>query len=349
MDGRPRFDLEQFNDYLFHRLRDRVIRAGERGIYVAVMFFQGFSVDKRMHALTNATGTNAFLGHPMHRDNNVNGVDGDPNGSGTGRQVHTLDVPVITRLQERFVAKIIDTLGDLENVLWEISNETHRGSIEWQYHMIKFIRAYEAGRPLRHPIGMSCAAPLRTECLLKSDADWIGPSSDDRKAGDEAPEMDCGKIVLADTDHIGPQISDASFVWRCMFRGHHFCIMDPYMDVRIGSPRVPHTEWEELRRQTGFSVRLAARCGMQHLKPAAQLSSSSYCLASQNREYVAFLHRGKSLELDLSEASGHFESEWLDTDTGNFFPAGQITAGSRITLSPACDAHRIVRLWKRIA
>ena len=45
--------------------------------------------------------------------NNINGVDGDPNGSGTGRQVHTLDNPEVTALQERYVRKVIDKLNDL--------------------------------------------------------------------------------------------------------------------------------------------------------------------------------------------------------------------------------------------
>ncbi len=46
MDGKPKFDLTKFNEKFFERLRARVEAAGERGIYVGVMFFQGFSVDK---------------------------------------------------------------------------------------------------------------------------------------------------------------------------------------------------------------------------------------------------------------------------------------------------------------
>lgn len=345
LDGHPRFDLDLFDEYLFHRLRDRVVRAGERGLYVAIMLFQGFSVDKRQGALSNNTGMNAYLGHPMHRENNVNGIDGDPDGSGTGHQVHTLDVARITRLQERFVAKIIDTVGDLENVLWEISNETHRGSVAWQYHLIDFIRRYERERPLRHPVGMS-GAPIPTADLLASDADWISPHSDGRRQGIEPPEMDGSKVVIADTDHIGALVSSPSFVWRSMFRGHHFCIMDPYMDVRYGSPRAPHTEWEELRRQTGFSVRLAERCGLEHLAPAADLASTGYCLAAPDREYVAFLNREESVEIDLSGATGRFESEWLDTETGTFVAGEPVAAGASSKLVPTREEYRVVRLFR---
>ena len=66
LDGGPRFDLSEFNDDFFDRLRFRVLAAGKRGIYVGVMLFQGFSVDKRKVDAVDE-GQNAFNGHPMNR------------------------------------------------------------------------------------------------------------------------------------------------------------------------------------------------------------------------------------------------------------------------------------------
>src|SRR6476620_7375471 len=40
-DGKPTFDLSRFDDEYCRRLRDRVTAAGERGMYVAVMLFEG--------------------------------------------------------------------------------------------------------------------------------------------------------------------------------------------------------------------------------------------------------------------------------------------------------------------
>jgi hypothetical protein len=42
LDGGRKFDLTRFNQAYFDRLRSRVVEAGERGIYVSVMLFQGF-------------------------------------------------------------------------------------------------------------------------------------------------------------------------------------------------------------------------------------------------------------------------------------------------------------------
>jgi hypothetical protein len=42
------------------------------------------------------------------------------------------------------VRKVIDTLNDLDNVLYEITNETAIYSEDWQYHNIRYIKEYEA-------------------------------------------------------------------------------------------------------------------------------------------------------------------------------------------------------------
>jgi len=114
LDGEPKFDLTQFNGEYFDRLRSRVIEAGRRGIYVSIMLFQGFSVDDRNTEIS----LNPWQGHPLNAQNNINGIDGDPQETGGGRAVHTLAIPAITAIQEATVRKIIDTVNDLDNVLY---------------------------------------------------------------------------------------------------------------------------------------------------------------------------------------------------------------------------------------
>lgn len=62
--------------------------------------------------------------------NNINGINGDANGDGRGTNVHTLSDPAVTRLQEAYVRHVIDAVGDLDNVLYEISNESGAYSTE---------------------------------------------------------------------------------------------------------------------------------------------------------------------------------------------------------------------------
>ena len=77
LDGKPKFDLTQFDPAYFDRLRTRVQAARQRGIYVSVMLFEGWGLQ---------FGPGAWEDHPFNPQNNVNGIDGDPNGDRKGRR-----------------------------------------------------------------------------------------------------------------------------------------------------------------------------------------------------------------------------------------------------------------------
>jgi hypothetical protein len=66
------FDLNRLNQEYFDRLRARAVAAGERGIYVSVMLFQGWDVE------TKGRKTNPFDAHPFNKHNNIDGIDGNP-------------------------------------------------------------------------------------------------------------------------------------------------------------------------------------------------------------------------------------------------------------------------------
>lgn len=339
LDGEPRFDLTKFNKEFFKRLRSRVAAAGERGIYVGVMLFQGFSLDKTGGKPTQG---NAFNGHPMNISNNINGINGDPNGSGTGHQVHTLDVPEITALQEKFVKEIIDTLNDLDNVLWEISNESHAGSVEWQYHMIDVIHECEKIKPKQHLVGMT-GAPIKNDPLFDSPADWISPVGEGGYR-DNPPVADGRKVVIVDTDHIGPWVSDPKWPWRCFLRGHHFIVMDPYMDARYGSPRVPIPEWNDIRRQMGYTLSWANRVNLTAMTPRNDLASTEYCLANPGTEYLVYLPRGGTVSVDLSAASGELALVWFNPSTGEDTGADRVVGGDKREFTAPFSGHAVLHV-----
>jgi hypothetical protein len=70
-------------------------------------------------------------------------IDGDPDARGEGSDVHTLRVPEITHLQETYLDKVVSTVGDLDHILWEISNESPQESLPWQYHLIHYLRSID--------------------------------------------------------------------------------------------------------------------------------------------------------------------------------------------------------------
>lgn len=170
LDGKPKFDLTRYEKAYFERLSERVKTAGEQGFYVSVMLFEGWELQ---------VAPKPWEGHPFNVQNNVNGVNGDPNGDGKGIETRTLSEipPAVLKLQEAYVRKVIDTVNAFDNVLYEISNEAGATSAEWQYHMIRYVKSYEARKPKQHPVGMTFAwQGGRNADLFASPADWISPN-----------------------------------------------------------------------------------------------------------------------------------------------------------------------------
>jgi len=209
-DGALKFDLAKFNPVYFERLRQRVEAAQQRHIYVGVMLFQGFSVARK----SKRRKESPWSAHPFNGANNINGIDGDKNGDGEGYEVHALAEARITRIQETYVRRVIDAVGDFDNVIYEISNESHGASAPWQYHMIDWIHRYEKTRPKQHPVWMSytwdgIAGRGKDADLFDSPAEAVAPRGKNSGGGhgktsyaNDPPVADGSKVIIADTDHL---------------------------------------------------------------------------------------------------------------------------------------------------
>jgi hypothetical protein len=115
-DGKSKFNLESFDQAYFDRLRARIIAAGNEGIYVSVMLFDGW-------ALHLSPVPDNVAGHPFHAANNINGIG---IASIVDYQVLPLN-PRIQAIQEAYIRKVVDTIHDLPNVLLEVANESSGG------------------------------------------------------------------------------------------------------------------------------------------------------------------------------------------------------------------------------
>jgi len=342
LDGKPRFDLTKYDPAYFGRLRRRVEAAGRRGIYVSVMLFEGW-------AMQHSPG--AWEGHPFHPKNNVNGIDGDANGDGKGLEVHELVDPKVTAVQEAYVRQTIDTVGDLDNVLYEISNENHPPSTKWQYHMIDFIHRYEKKRPKQHPVGMTFQyAGGRNRDLFEGPADWVSPNpnTDVPKPynyRDNPPPADGRKVVLADTDHLWGIGGDYRWVWKSLLRGLNPIFMDPY-DGKVLGLRHPEN-WPALRRAMGDALRLSRRMDLAAMTPRGDLASTGYCLANPskaNPAYLVYLPKGGKATVDLSAAEGTLGVEWIDAKTGKVSRGEAVRGGAKRTLTTPFKGDAVLYL-----
>jgi hypothetical protein len=306
-DGKPKFDLARFDQQYFDRMRERVRAAGDRGIYVSVMLFEGFELQFY----------DAWKCHPFRGANNINEVEGDADGDGRGVEFNML-VPSpmgkrVLELQQAYIRKVIDTVNDLDNVLYEVCNEAGVYSKDWQYRVIRYVKEYEAGKGRQHPVGMTFMYKGGTnDDLYNSPADWISPNPGDSRASyeDNPPSAYKGKVIVSDTDHLcGHTCGDAVWVWKSFCRGLNVLFMEEL---------TPSPTWHDSAREAMGQVRrYAEKMNLAEMVPRDDLASVRYCLAKPGSEYLVFQpgHRGE-FTIDLRGGPGPYAVEWFSVNRG---------------------------------
>jgi hypothetical protein len=370
-DGKPKFDLDRFDEAFFDRLRDRVLAAGQRGIYVAAMLFDGW-------ALHLSPAPDHVEGHPFHAANNINRVG---IGSIVDYQVLPLDPP-IQALQEAYIHKVVDTLHDLPNLLWEVANESSGGgkvdpafaetlgqagtpewgdSTAWQYWVIDRVRQHEEERGYdRHPIGMTMQFPVPEQArvndpLFDSRAEWISPGYDDEIFADgghpmapgspqsrwleDPPAADGRKVVISDTDHYAPGRGDALWAWKSFLRGHHPILMDfgtiggvNPSDPSAGGP-MSYAAFEPARYAMGDTRAFAERMHLIEMAPRGELSSTGYALANPGQEYLVLEPSGAADPVTVRLEPGTYQVEWFSIQDRHTIPGAATTVKSSTGIS----------------
>ncbi len=145
-DGGPQFDFTQLDFNYFSRMRQRIIQAGQNGIYVSIYLFNGFEFQYDV---------NPVDGNPFVITNNVNGVN-CPNTCPTDNSLIT---PQAWAFEQQYLTQVINTVKDLDNVMYAVSNESPSpGSDTWQASIISFVKGYEASCPNSIPSAWSTSS-----------------------------------------------------------------------------------------------------------------------------------------------------------------------------------------------
>jgi Family of unknown function (DUF6298)/Putative collagen-binding domain of a collagenase len=353
LDGKPKFDLNKFDDRYFERLRERVSAAEERGIYVSIMLFGG------------RVAISEWAGNPLNSQNNINGINGDTDHDGKGdTQVLPLP-PGVDAIQKAYVRKVIDTVGDLDNVLFEISNESESNSVAWQSQLVSFIKDYEAGRidgivRKQHPVGMTSLWSTDNAVLLQSAADWISlgavvkwDSFADPYINDP-PAADGSKVSILDSDHLFFRLIVANpavarqWVWKSFLRGHNPILMDNLFDDSTGravSVTTDDSGFVAARSAMGQTRQYAERMNLIAMAPRNELSSTRYVLANPGSEYLVYQPSAESFTVKL--VAGRYAYEWFDSASGTVVDVGELTAddGNR-NFAPPVSGDMLLYLKK---
>jgi hypothetical protein len=300
-------------------------------------------------------------GHPFHAANNLNGVG---IGSILDYQVLPLD-PRVQALQEAYIRKVVDTLHDLPNLLWEVANESSGGgkvdpafaeaigqagtpewgdSTAWQYRVIDVVKRHEQAMGYdRHPIGMTMQFPVPeqtkvNEPLYASRAEWISPGYDDEAFAGGGHPMAPGSPQsrwLEDPPAAdGRKVVVTDTDHYAPGRGDALWAWKSFlrghhpilMDFGIiAGVDPPDPAFEPARHAMGDTLRFAERTDLMAMEPRDDLSSTGYALANPGQEYLVLQPDAAAGPFTALLEPGSYAAEWFGIEDRKAVPGDAVT------------------------
>lgn len=374
--GGNKFDLEQWDESYFVRLKDFVAQAQKRGIVVEVTLFSSYYGDQ-------------WKNSPLNAQNNINGV-----GNVAFNKANTLDNGNLLPHQERMVRKLVRELNGFDNLYYEIQNEpwadlgdsldqiydtflvedlkasgniwrnrievARQVSLEWQAKIASFVTDEEAKLPQKHLISQNyCnftyAIPEVNPQVSILNFHYALPSS-------VATNRHHQKVIgFNETGFAGR--SDATYrrqLWRFLMAGGALFNHLDYsfsLGQEDGSDltyQAPGGGSPALRKQFGVCKKYFDALPLPHLMPndaivKAATGAFAQALSAQNSTFVVYLEMlSTSSKLILQIPSGTYKASWLDTKTGEITLTPSVVSNGQAVLSaPASKSDWVLKLDKK--
>jgi len=324
-DGGNQLDLDTFNDAYFTRIRNVCEAAAAREMYVGIILHQaGYSGADWAYQAFNP-------------QNNIQGVNGDPDGDGDWFEISDGSLPAISARQDAFMRRMVDEVNPLDNIFFEIVNEGDYSTADWQYDRIRALRDYEVGKK-QHLVSMSVVCNFQGQFahdnapLFASTAEILMPGGADYRPDPPVSPQD--RISILDTDHVHPIAP--GWIWKTFLRGHHPILMDWYLDGAPPGPPNWYTtgEQEAMRKHMGYTLTYAQRINLAAMTPQNSLASTSYCLADAGTELLVYQPGSGAFSVTLG--AGTYSVEWFDPATGTSSSGGtvSVSAGTHVFTPP---------------
>lgn len=347
--GLPKGNMRMFNQTYFDTLRERVLQIQNRGMYVSVMFFGS------LNELNTKAG---WRRHTWHPDNNVNPKLSSAFSTKDSSSFFTSD-PDASNIQKAFVNKIIDTLNDVDNLIWEIGNEARfPESVDWQYEIINHVRRYESTKPKKHLVGMTADGIYDNNIFLRnSPADWISPdqaTEDNYMEGGPASYQD--KVVINDVDHLWGlfRITEIDlgrkWVWKTFLRGNNPILMDCYTSLwgapEFGCNGSLNPVFDPIRAAMGHTATFAHRMNLSNMIPSDSTSicSTRYCLYNSGVEYLVYQPISGSFAVNL--IPGDYDYEWFNPSSGSVVQTGtRVVSGGSESFTPPFSGDAVLYIY----
>lgn len=323
-DGRPKYNLDKFDPVFFARLKAMCKAAQDRGIYLQLIL-----LDTWMLKRNDLWRLAAF-----HRDNNVNGVDGDPRNTKNGMDAEkgycSQGNPKALQYQQSFIRKVVETLNGFDNIFYEIGNENYYNE-KWELSLCDYIKAIESKMPKQH---MTIRQDFPSHHYLVQSWDPAVV----HKTILVKHSLNCP--LLFDTDWMinknAKEVRRAG--WSALVSGGHFDYMDG--DWEILKDTLVEDRNTLLQRQIGYMAHFMQQVRPWEMRPTDSLVKKGFAFAMANdRCLFAYLPDGGAATLDLSGMRSHIKGRWYDPVSGTFGKSFQVPSGGDAVLKAPDAQH----------
>ena len=238
---------------------------------------------------------------------------------------------------DAYADHMVDTLNDLDNVLFEAANEGPYWASAWQEHVIDRVHAREAGMAKQHPVGKTSygysgvlGTPTDTQInndLLASHADWVSFAGREGEYTSNVLDAPATKVSILDVDHIvgfvapSQETTFVQWVWKSFLRGHNPLYLTPQTGYPGGFTNLPSIE-----NALGFARKVANRIDLAHMIPSDGSASTGFALVNPNTEYLVYQPAGTNFTVTLPAKT--FAYEWIRTADGTITNSGNFSATS---------------------
>lgn len=356
-DGGNKFDLTQWDDAYFARLKDFIKEAGRRGVVVELVLFCTMYDD------------NLWAASPMNARNNINGI-----GSVGRLEVYDGRNKELLAMQRATVRKLVTELNEFDNLYYEVCNEPYeRGGLtkEWNDRIAAAIVETEASLPQKHLIAQGFPPSSKPISDLNPKVSVLNFHA--AKPNAARLNYHLNRAVAFDETG-GSDRSDRKYRtegWEFILSGGavydhlDFSFTPEREDGTAALPAgTPGGGGPELRRQ----LRVLKECmeSFEFVRMApddavikssritgpdgrASTNAAVKVLAQAGQAYAIYVNGGARAELELELPSGRYQAEWIDTKNGGAEKNGAFdhSGGKHRVASPAYSEDIAFRL-KRV-
>jgi len=345
-----KFDLNQWDDAYFVRLKDFMTEANKHGVIVELALFCPFYEEMQWEL------------SPFNIKNNVNNLGDIPR-----TDVYTLDKNKgLLAVQEKMVRKLVDELKDFSNLIYEICNEPYFGgiSLEWQEQISKTIMDAEKSYPNKHLISQNIANGSQK---IENPNPLVSVFNFHYAAPPKAVTLnyDLNKVIGDNETGFNGQ-KDSTYrkeAWEFILTGGGLFNNLDYSfttDHEDGTYQYPEKQpgggSPAYRKQLSYLKKFMDSFNFVAMKPDTTVYSGGLSgktkvivLSETGKQYAIYWMGGKQVNPEFQLPKGKYSLEWLNPITGKLEKKEKLShSGGIVKLeSPAYDEDIALKIIKK--